>query len=134
MKELNKFIEFLVSHKDDERVTIHRKMKYGFKHLYIDFYSDTIDKQGNPFYRPQLAIIFDNRNKCIEVANEKDSFPVIIQDDKLLSYWTEKLDKLLDGEIEPKIQSAIENCLISCENKNLHREYLMKKIIDDESI
>jgi hypothetical protein len=134
MKELNNFIEFLISHREDERINLHKKMKYGFKHFYIEFFSDVVDRNGNPFLRPQMSIIIDNRNKCIEMNNDHEDLPIVIEDHYLVDFWTTKLDEILNSEIESKIKSLIEKTLISCDNKNLHREYLMKKIIDDESI
>ena len=134
MKELNHFMNFLIEHKDDERVSIHRKIKFGFKHFYIEFFSDKIDRHGNPFQSPSMQICIDNRNKCIEISSYTNDHPVIIEDEEMILHWSDRLEKILNDENEPRLHSMIENAFINCENKNLHREFLMKKIINDESV
>ena len=133
MKDLNEFIEFLINHRDDNRIQIYRKMKYGFKHFYIDFFTDK-EKNGSTFLRPSLSLIIDNRNKCIDISSTDEDQSIIIEDDYLIDYWSSKLDEILSKDLDDKIKSIIETTLISCDNKNLHREYLMKKIIKDESL
>lgn len=130
MKELEKFIEFLVHHRNDDRIKIYRKMKYGYKYFYIDYLSES---DSSVYYRPSLSIVIDNRNKCIEVSSNNEE-SIIIEDNNLIDYWSSKLDKMLSDEVDGKIKSIIEKTLISSDNKDLHREYLMKKIIEDESI
>lgn len=133
MIDLNEFIEFLINHKDDDRIQIYRKMKYGFKHFYIDFYIDT-ERNGSKFLRPSLSITIDNRNKCIDISSSDEDQNIIIEDNYLIDFWSSKLDEILSKDLDDKIKKIIETTLISCDNKNLHREYLMKKIIKDESL
>ena len=114
MKDLNEFIEFLINHRDDNRIQIYRKMKYGFKHFYIDFFTDK-EKNGSTFLRPSLSLIIDNRNKCIDISSTDEDQSIIIEDDYLIDYWSSKLDEILSKDLDDKIKSIIETTLISCD-------------------
>ena len=140
MLVVDEILNFIFEHKNDHRISIYKKMKYGFKHYYISF---TIDEEpdsknnGNTYmrYRDSFEISIDNRNKCIEFIYAGDK-NIIIEDDTLLDKWSTKLDEYLSDNLEYKIKSLFENVLSSCYNKNLYREYQMKKIFpeEDESI
>lgn len=135
MRELDIFLLFMLDHKEDERVKIHKKMKYGYQHFFVEFWADTLDKSAKQiFYRPSLTIIIDNRNKCIEVSSERRDSSIVIEDEELTKKWSQKIDEMLKSDLEKDINQLIESTLQECENKNLHREYLMKKIFTDESI
>jgi hypothetical protein len=141
MEELNNFLHFILENSDDKRITISKKMKYGFQHFYINFNIDQLDKDGNYsgrpnaiFYRNSLSIIIDNRNKCIEIESEIDDKSLVIEDEEFVNRWSLTLDEFLSIEITKKISDIIDITLSSCENKNLHRDYKMKKIFKDDEL
>ena len=141
MEELDRFLHFLLENVDDKRIYISKKMKYGFQHFYISFNIDQLDrdgtygKQNSIFHRNSLSIIIDNRNLCVEIDSEIDEKSIVIEDEEFVKKWSTILDEFLNREITQKISGIIDITLSSCENKNLHREYKMKKIFkDDEPI
>ena len=141
MEELDRFLHFLLENIDDRRINISKKMKYGFQHFYISFNIDQLDrdgtygKQNSIFHRNSLSIVIDNRNLCVEIDSEIDEKSIVIEDEEFVKKWSTILDEFLSREITQKISGIIDITLSSCENKNLHRDYKMKKIFkDDESI
>jgi hypothetical protein len=143
MKEIDEFLEFLLEHDYDSRVNIQKKMKYGHRFYQISFNIDeptedkTIGGNSNKYYRmsDSLEIIIDNRNECIELVYEHGSSNIIIEDKNMIDKWNVRLEEYINKDLSEKTKSVIENTLSSCYNKNLYREYQMKKILpDNESI
>jgi hypothetical protein len=82
-----------------------------------------------------LEIIFDNRNQCIEIIGSDEPSSLIIEDVELLKKWCDKLEVFINDKLDSRVMSIFENTLNNCYNKNLHREYQMKKILpEDESL
>jgi hypothetical protein len=140
MEELDRFLHFLLENADDRRIFISKKMKYGFQHFYISFNIDQLDKDGtygkqnSIFHRNSLSIVIDNRNLCIEIDSEIDEKSIVIEDEEFVKKWSPILDEFLSREITQKISGIIDITLSSCENKNLHRDYKMKKIFKDDEL
>lgn len=140
MNEIDKFIAFLMENHEDNRITIWKKMKYGYRHYYISFIVDKEeDKNSNSIgyghYGDRLLITIDNRNNCIEVEDDDNDINFIFEDNDLVKKWGDKIEEYLSKDLDTKISDLIETTLGSCSNKNLHRSYKMKKILkDDESI
>jgi hypothetical protein len=141
MEELDRFLQFLLENIDDRRIHIYKKMKYGFQHFYISFNIDQLDKDGtygkrnSIFHNNSLSIVIDNRNNCIDIDSDSgDVKSIVIEDENFVKKWSIILDEFLNKEITEKISGIIDITLSSCENKNLHRDYKMKKIFKDEPI
>ena len=140
MEELDRFLHFLLENIDDRRICISKKMKYGFQHFYISFNIDQLDKDGtygkqnSIFHRNSLSIVIDNRNLCIEIDSEIDEKSIVIEDEEFVKKWSPILDEFLSREITQKISGIIDITLSSCENKNLYRDYKMKKIFKDDEL
>jgi hypothetical protein len=148
MKEIDEFLEFLIKNENDERISISKKMKYGYRYFYISFHIDEKpeeDKNNQSYgtnrsfsaYRisDSVEIVIDNRNSCVELLYEHGSENIIIEDTQLVEKWSQILEDYINKDISEKTKSVIENTLSSCYNKNLYREYQMKKILpDDESL
>ena len=131
---LDNMIQFLMDHIDrDDRISVIKKMKYGFRHyhliLSIDEENTNLNSNQNHYhFRESLEINFDNRNKCIEIMSYNED-SMIIEDNELLEKWNEVLENYINKNIDDKIKDAFEKSLIKCHNKSLHREYQMKKIL-----
>jgi len=147
MKEIDEFLEFLMKNESDERISISKKMKFGYRNYYVNFYIDDEpeDKTKNPnqgygslrAYRIQdsIDIVIDNRNKCIELTYDSGSSNIIVEDEELINKWNDILEEYINKDISNKAKTAIEKALSDCYQKDLHRQYQMKKILpDDESI
>ena len=147
MKEIDEFLEFLLQNETDERISISKKMKFGYRNYYVNFYIDDEpeDKTKNQnqgygslrAYRIQdsIDIIIDNRNKCIELTYDSGSSNIIVEDEELINKWNGILEEYISRDMSSKTKDVIEKALSDCYKKDLHRQYQMKKILpDDESI
>lgn len=146
MKEIDEFLQFLLDHESDDRISFSKKMKYGYRYYFINFnIDDKPEEEGkNQSYGQSLRgyrisdsieIIIDNRNGCIEMLYDSGTENIIIEDKQLLDKWSNILEEYISKDISTKAKDAIENALSSCYNKNLHRTYQMKKILpDNESL
>ena len=147
MKEIDEFLEFLMKNESDDRISISKKMKFGYRNYYVNFYIDDEpeDKSKNQSqgyatlraYRIQdsIDIVIDNRNKCIELTYDSGSSNIIVEDEELINKWNDILEEYISKDISNKAKGAIEKALSDCYHKDLHRQYQMKKILpDDESI
>lgn len=140
MKKIDKFIEFFVENKDDKRINIFKKIKYGYKYYHIQF---TIDEDpsnlknnhGYLSYRENMEILFDNRNQCVEIFGGDEKNSIIIEDIQLLEKWSNILEDIVSSNIENRAVDIFEKTISECYNKNLYRELQMKKLFkEDESI
>jgi hypothetical protein len=146
MKEIDEFLNFLLEHESDERISFSKKMKYGYRHYYVSFNiddkpEDDIKKQSyvnslrGYSISESVEIIVDNRNACIELIYDNSMENIIIEDKKLVDKWSLILEEYINKDISKKVKNVLENALSSCYNKNLYRTYQMKKILpEDESL
>ena len=146
MKEIDEFLQFLLEHESDERISFSKKMKYGYRYYYISFNidekpeDDTNKNQSFGSLRgyritDSIEIVVDNRNTCIELIYDNSIENIIIEDKKLVDKWSNILEEYINNDVSTKVKNIIENALSSCYNKNLHRTYQMKKILpEDESL
>lgn len=136
-EEIDEFITFMMKHKDDERVTIQKDIKYGHKNYWISFDIDTEPKsQTNNHWGTisgRLSIHFDRRNECIFFSSENtDVSTIAIEDKELLDKWCDIIEEYISSNLKTNFREMIENSLSSCFNKNIHREWKMRKILPDE--
>lgn len=146
MMEIDEFLQFLLDHESDDRISFTKKMKYGCRYYYVNFNIDEKPEEENKNqsyghvlrgYRisDSIEIIIDNRNNCIEMIYDNGSENIIIEDKELLNKWSNIIEEYINKDISVKTKDAIENALSSCYNKNLYRTYQMKKILpDNESL
>ena len=142
MKEIDEFLNFLLEHESDERVSFSKKMKYGYRYYYINFNID--DKPEDDTNKNQsfgslrgyritdsIEIVVDNRNTCVELIYDNSIENIIIEDKNLVDKWSNILEEYINNDVSTKVKNIIENALSSCYNKSLHRTYQMKKILPD---
>jgi hypothetical protein len=132
-ENLDNYIQFLMDNIDkDSRISLTKKMKYGYRHYYLILNIDTVDEGKNSkqnfTFREILEIYFDNRNKCIEI-NSFDEDSIIIENEELLNKWNKILEEYINKDVDTKVKKYFEESLMKCYNKSLHREYQMKKIL-----
>jgi len=66
MERLDNFLHFFIDHIDDSRISVFKKIKYGYRYYYISFYIDDDPNQNTQNqnygfkYRENLEITFDN--------------------------------------------------------------------------
>jgi hypothetical protein len=139
-EEIDEFITFMMSHKDDERVTIQKDIKYGHKNYWISFDIDSEPKsQTNLRWATisgRLSIHFDKRNECIFFSSENtDISTIAIEDKELLNKWCDIIEEYISSNLKTNFREMIEKSLSSCFNKKIHRDWKMRKILnEDESV
>lgn len=131
MNEIDEFLAFLLEHEHDKRINIKKTMKYGHRFYQISFSID--EETGDKRYGDSLEIIIDNRNECIEILYDGGRSNIIIEDKTMIDKWNDILEDYVNKDLSEKTKSVIKKTLSSCYNKNLYREYQMKKILPDET-
>ena len=140
MKLLDEFLNFLMEHSDDPRISVTKKVKYGYKHyiieLQIDENPDNTKSVPLRGYRISDTLEFhiDNRNVCIEILYRSATQNIIIEDKDLVEKWSQIAEDHLNRDMEQKTKSVIEEALNECHNKSLLRDYKMKKIFNESTI
>jgi hypothetical protein len=139
MQKIDKFLEFFIENLDDKRISVSKKMKYGYRYYYINFMVDedpTKNQQNSIYqYRDNMEIIFDNRNACIEIYGGDESNTILVEDKTLLEKWSSILEEIVNRNLEDRVINVFEKTLNECYNKNLYRELQMKKLFkEDESL
>lgn len=135
MEKVDNFLEFFINHLDDERVTVYKKMKYGYRYYHINFIIDSDEKFQTYRYRDSMEIIFDNRNGCIEIHGGEEAYPIVIEDKDLLEKWSNIIEEITTKDLEERVIDIFEKSLSGCYNKDMYRELQMKKIFkEDESL
>ena len=136
--EIDEFISFIMSHKDDERVSIEKDIKYGHKNYWIIFDIDSESNQNNQnnswgMINGRLSIHFDKRNKAIFFSSDSvDISTISIEDEELLEKWCSIIESYIESNLKDNFRRMIDESLSSCYNKNIHREWKMKKIFDKD--
>jgi len=136
MKEIDKFIEFLFKNIEDERISLNKEMKFGYRFYNIRLVVEKDDPNSTYKYYNELSITVDNRNQCISLYNSYlDDKQVTIEDKDLIEKWNQKFEDYLSNNLERDVKSVIHNTMKDLKDKDLYREYQMEKIFkDDESI
>jgi len=133
MEKVDKFIEFLIDNRSDSRIKISKKIKYGFRCYFLVFEIDPAPDKNTPYpYRERMEIIFDGRNRCIEVYREDEENPIVIENDTLLDKWSNKIEEILSENIEDKVLEVFNNSLNKCFNKNLYRDLQILKLFKQD--
>jgi hypothetical protein len=136
MEEINKFLNFIQDNLKDDRISVYKEMKFGHRYYYISILTQT-DKNNNISFNSynQLSITLDNRNKCVVMNTTEEERSITIEDEKLLNKWSEIFEKYLNQNIDKDIKGMIHNVMSNMSDKDLYRDYQMKKIFKkDEPI
>ena len=64
----------------------------------------------------------------------KNNENIIFEDKYLVEKWSTIAEEHINKDLTNKTKSVIENALNDCHNKNLLRDYKMKKIFKDEPL
>lgn len=128
---VDSILEFFFEHHNDDRVSISKKMKYGYRHYYLEFEIDKNPEDNNGYYEyKNLSFILDNRNECVEITwNYKN---IIIEDKELLQKWSQIFEEFLNKDLDKKIVKIFEKKLSDCYRKDLYREYQMRKLFSED--
>ena len=132
MDEINKFLNFINENLDDGRISVYKEMKYGYRHYHITvLLKHEINSLVNkPMYNSynQLSITLDNRNKCIVVSSSENEETITIENEETLNKWSDIFEEYLSKNLEDNVKNMIHNVMSKMSDKDLYREYQMKKI------
>ena len=131
MDEINKFLNFINENLDDERISVSKEMKYGYRHYHISVLikheKNSINSKVYNSYN-QLSITLDNRNKCIVISNSENEETITIENEETLNKWSDIFEEYLSRNLDDNVKNMIHDVMSKMSNKDLYREYQMKKI------
>lgn len=132
MKEVDEFLQLLLDNSEsDNRISIDKKMKYGFRHYFITLSIDEQTESNSSqsyYFKDSLEFHFDSRNSCIEISDHENS--IVIEDKDLLDRWSRIIEEKINTNIKEKVKEKIEKSLNTCVDKSLLRQYQMRKLFE----
>ena len=137
MKELDLFLTHLFDNIDGKDISLTKKMKYGYRHYYLNVNvekekqeEDKNSVNNSGIYLSgsigDFSITIDNRNKCIDIFSDFDS--IVIEDEVLVNKWTEIFEEYIQKDLEKEVGNLINNVFSNSTQKNLLRDYKLKKM------
>jgi len=138
MNELDLFLTHLFCNIENEDITLSKKMKYGYRNYYLNVNvekeAETEDTNnnsiGNKYYSltsgGDFSIVIDNRNKCIDIFSNFDN--ITVESEDLVNKWTEIFEEYIKNGLEKEVGNLINNVFSNSTQKNLLRDYKLKKM------
>jgi hypothetical protein len=136
MNELDLFLTHLFSNIENEDIILSKKMKYGYRHYYLNVNVEKEDKEDKNSINNSgiylsgggdFCITIDNRNKCIDIFSNFDN--IVVEDKDLVDKWTEIFEEYIQTSLEKEVGNLINNVFSNSTQRNLLRDYKLKKII-----
>jgi len=140
IEELDELLCFLMERKEDERITIQKEIKFAHRNYWITLNIDD-DPSANSNsswgrysgYSGRMSIHFDCRNGCIVMNSDRTEISQItFEDNILLEKWAARLEEYISSRIERNFRDMVDQTFSGCYKKDLHRDWKMRKILDDE--
>lgn len=135
MNELDLFLTHLFTNIDNEDIILSKKMKYGYRHYYLNVNVQKEEKEdknstnNSGIYLSgggDFCITIDNRNKCIDIFSNFDN--IVVEDKDLVDKWTEIFEQYIQTGLEKEVGNLINNVFSNSTQRNLLRDYKLKKI------
>jgi hypothetical protein len=132
MVELEEFLDFVVENLSDPRIEFFKKMKFGYRHYFINITLKYPEDDQRNRESKTLQIVVDCRNNCIEVGQWEEL--VVFESTELTQKWADKLEevysKKLTSELGLKISKFFNN--VDPKDKDFGRLWKMKDWFNDE--
>jgi hypothetical protein len=131
MNELDSFLTHLFNNIESEDITLSKKMKYGYRHYYLNIKVEQqeeteISFSKNGLYISDFTIVIDNRNKCIDIFSNMDN--IVVEDTELVEKWTNIFEEYIQDNLEKTVGDLINNTFTNTNQKGLLRGYKLKKM------
>ena len=131
MNELDSFLTHLFNNIESEDITLSKKMKYGYRHYYLNIKVEQqeeteISFSKNGLYISDFTIVIDNRNKCIDIFSNMDT--IVVEDTELVEKWTNIFEQYIQDNLEKTVGDLINNTFTNTNQKGLLRGYKLKKM------
>ena len=138
-QELDELLSFLMERAEDERISIQKEIKYGHRNYWITLDIDedpSAKSSGNNSwgrYSGRMSIHFDCRNECIVMnADTTDISQITFEDKPMLEKWADRLEEYISSRIDRNFRDMVDQTFSSCHKKDFHRDWKMRKILDEE--
>jgi hypothetical protein len=131
MNELDSFLTHLFNSIESEDITLSKKMKYGYRHYYLNIKVEQqeeteLSHSKNGLYISDFTIVIDNRNKCIDIFSNMDT--IVVEDTELVEKWTNIFEEYIQDNLEKTVGDLINNTFTNTNQKGLLRGYKLKKM------
>lgn len=131
MNELDNFLTHLFNNIDSGDIDLSKKMKYGYRHYYLNIKVEQqeeteISFSKNGLYTSDFTIVIDNRNKCIDIFSNMDT--IVVEDTELVEKWTNIFEEYIQDNLEKTVEDLINNTFTNTNQKGLLRGYKLKKM------
>jgi hypothetical protein len=131
MNELDLFLTHLFTNIDNKDIILSKKMKYGYRHYYLNIKVEQqeeteISFSKNGLYISDFTIVIDNRNKCIDIFSNMDN--IVVEDTELVEKWTNIFEEYIQDNLEKTVGDLINNTFTNTNQKGLLRGYKLKKM------
>jgi hypothetical protein len=131
MNELDSFLTHLFNNIESEDIALSKKMKYGYRHYYLNIKVEQeeeteISFSKNGLYISDFTIVIDNRNKCIDIFSNMDT--IVVEDTELVEKWTNIFEEYIQDNLEKTVGDLINNTFTNTNQKGLLRGYKLKKM------
>jgi len=131
MNELDSFLTHLFNNIESEDISLLKKMKYGYRHYYLNIKVEQeeeteISFSKNGLYISDFTIVIDNRNKCIDIFSNMDT--IVVEDTELVEKWTNIFEEYIQDNLEKTVGDLINNTFTNTNQKGLLRGYKLKKM------
>jgi hypothetical protein len=133
MNELDNFLTHLFANIDNEAICLSKKMKYGYRHYYLNVNVEKEEKEdknsinsGIYLSGGDFTIVIDNRNKCIDIFSNMDT--IVVEDTELVEKWTNIFEEYIQDNLEKTVEDLINSVFSNSTQKNLLRDYKLKKM------
>lgn len=137
MNEIDKFLQFLFKHIDDDRIKISKELNFGVRvyNLNLTLEQEQNENQNFTTYN-ELIISIDSEHHSITMYNTYyDNTTTTVESKFLAEKWSNIFEKYLDDNIEKDVKKVINKTMTNVKDKDLFRDYQMEKIFkDDESV
>ena len=132
MVELDEFLNFVVENLLDPRVEFYKKMKYGFRHYFINITLKFPEDENKVRDSKTLQIIVDCRNNCIEIGQWEEL--VVFESKEMTQKWADKLEEIYQSQLSIHLGAKIESFFgnVDPKDKDFGRRWKMKDWFNDE--
>jgi hypothetical protein len=134
MLELEDFLNFVFENLNDPRIELHKKMKYGYRHYFINItLKYPVDNHHHQIRDSKtLQIIVDCRNNCIEVGQWEEL--TVFESPELTKKWADKLEEVYNkniiSELQLKVSKFFDN--VDPKDRDFGRRWKMKDMFNED--
>ena len=131
MVELEEFLDFVIENLSDPRVDFYKKMKYGYRHYFINITLKYPEDEQRNRDSKTLQIIVDCRNNCIEVGQWEEM--TVFESPEVTQKWANRLEEIYQSKLSSCLEHKISKFFndVDPKDKDLGRRWKMKDWFND---